>query len=90
MAKKKVSRREAQVRHTQVAKSLVVLIQETPHDFFKGDEVLDLTAKRNRWPDTRGVIEKVDGPMVLVKYTSGNRRWKSVMNLKKVRNKIKR
>lgn len=87
MPKKKVSEREAKKRHTQVATALVVFIQHIPHDFIRGDAVTDLTAKRNRWPDVKGVIRKVDGPVVLVEYTSGNKRWKSVVNLKKIAKK---
>ncbi len=90
MPRKKVSKSEADTRHRQAAKSLVVLIQNTPHDFTRGDAVTDLTAKRNRWPDVKGVIRKVDGPMVLVEYTSGEKRWKSVVNLKKVLSKKKK
>lgn len=89
MAKKKVSRKEDDTRHLQVVASMVVLIQRTPHGFTRGDSVTDQTAKRNRWPDVSGVIRKVDGPMVLVEYASGNKRWKSVVNLKKVVRKNK-
>ncbi len=53
------------------------------HNFEKGDLVIDLTAKRNGWPEDEGVIIEVGGSYIKVRYPSGQERWKEHINLKK-------
>lgn len=51
--------------------------------FDVGDRVIDLTAELHDWPDKKGVVVKVDGGQVLVRYDdSGNERWKQYINLR--------
>ena len=56
---------------------------KTSHSFTVGDSVVDVTAEANDWPDVRGQVMDVDGPHVLVKYTSGNERAKLAVNLRR-------
>ncbi len=51
-------------------------------NFEKGDEVIDLTAQENGWPDVEGIIEEIDGSHVLVRYISGQTRAKMHINLR--------
>ena len=67
----------------QLAILIVGIIQYPKHEFKKGDKVTDITVKKNRWPDVQGVVTKIDGALVRVKYTSGKSRWTVHLNLKK-------
>lgn len=53
------------------------------HSGFKpGDKVIDRTAEYHNWPDKRGKVIEVDGSHVLIRYESGNKRWKMHINLR--------
>jgi len=53
------------------------------HGLEEGDDVIDITAQKNGWPDVRGKIVKIDGTNIKVIYESGNERWKMNISLKK-------
>jgi hypothetical protein len=61
-----------------------LFIHPIDHDFRVNDEVIDLTAEQNGWPDLGGRVMDVDGSHVLVKYESGAVRPKMHINLRKV------
>ncbi len=61
----------------------IIYVRPIDHDFDPGDEVIDITAEREGWQDVEGVVRRVDGSHVEVKYTSGNIRAKMHINIRK-------
>lgn len=60
-----------------------LFVHSTKHEFAEGDDVVDVTAEENGWPDVKGKVVQVDGSNVKVRYESGNERWKMHINLRK-------
>ena len=54
----------------------------THHSFMVGDSVADFTAIAENLEDKYGIVEAIDGPHVLVKYESGNKRGKLAYSLR--------
>ena len=60
-----------------------LFVHDVRHPFKIGDDVVDITAEENEWPDVKGQVVQVDGSNVKVRYESGTERWKMHINLRK-------
>ena len=60
----------------------VLFVYPIKHPFKVGDKVIDLTGVELNSDDQTGVVKKVDGSNILVRYDTGNERWKMHISLR--------